>query len=226
MIAPLILLGLVPVSRMYLGAHSANQVMQGLLNGLGFLVLYRYVIRELLSQYLSSFLKRTHTLAIISGTIITHILCIIVPMITYKIKVSYSISLDDVSNIVHNCKTPESSIKSLNSSLLLMASLANLMFGFVYGLYSVREYYGYYFGNWRYKNTGSVWVRIVKIGIDIGLIGGPIAVFGFCGLFVFSRYEIQYIFVCLGFLIGGYLYIGQSARILSKLKIIQIINSK
>jgi len=42
---------LIPISRMYLGAHSANQVVMGLLLGLIFCVLYHYFFQRILYNY-------------------------------------------------------------------------------------------------------------------------------------------------------------------------------
>ena len=48
-ILPLFVIGvMVPVSRMYLGVHSANQIMFGLTLGFLFLVLFKFVYQKAL----------------------------------------------------------------------------------------------------------------------------------------------------------------------------------
>lgn len=48
---------LMPLSRMYLGAHSLNQVLEGVLLGLGMCLLYITSLKSLIFKYLSNFNK-------------------------------------------------------------------------------------------------------------------------------------------------------------------------
>lgn len=49
--------GLMPISRMYLGAHSLNQVLEGVLLGLAMSLLYVLVLRGVIGRYLLEFNK-------------------------------------------------------------------------------------------------------------------------------------------------------------------------
>ena len=54
---PAILAVIVPLSRMYLGAHSANQVFQGIVNSFALLVIYRFGLHDFLTDWTYCFLK-------------------------------------------------------------------------------------------------------------------------------------------------------------------------
>jgi membrane-associated phospholipid phosphatase len=47
----------VPLSRLYLGSHSLNQVVYGLFNSLCFLVLYRYILQKSIYKLFVKFLQ-------------------------------------------------------------------------------------------------------------------------------------------------------------------------
>jgi membrane-associated phospholipid phosphatase len=71
---------LVPISRMYLGAHSLNQVLQGLVLGLAMCLLYVIKLKEIISNFLKEFYQRNlWKVAIIVG----HIMYII-PFIAHR----------------------------------------------------------------------------------------------------------------------------------------------
>jgi membrane-associated phospholipid phosphatase len=58
MIIPIFMGLLIPQSRMYLGAHSSNQVIMGLLIGLCMLVLYRVYLQAKIYHIIHSLLRR------------------------------------------------------------------------------------------------------------------------------------------------------------------------
>ncbi len=65
---------LMPLSRMYLGAHSLNQVLEGVLLGLGMCLLYIIILKSLIFKFLSEF-NKTMTWKYVIGVL--HILYII-----------------------------------------------------------------------------------------------------------------------------------------------------
>lgn len=46
---------LVPISRMYLGAHSLNQVLEGLIFGIFFCLLYVLGLKHIINKFLTEF---------------------------------------------------------------------------------------------------------------------------------------------------------------------------
>ena len=81
----------VPWSRMYLGSHSADQLLNGLLYSFGFLVLYRYYFRRqifrLLKSLLSPNIQRKKLKYLVLASI--HLLFIIPPLILYQINMNF-----------------------------------------------------------------------------------------------------------------------------------------
>ena len=85
---PLLFLGvMVPVSRMYLGVHSANQILFGLTLGFIFLVLYKYVFQKALYEFYWSMLLGHNRLKVIKviGVIVFNLIVLAIPIIFYQI---------------------------------------------------------------------------------------------------------------------------------------------
>ena len=82
---PLVAIVLVPISRMYLGAHSGNQVLMGLTFGLGMCVLYRYVFQRWLYWLYEKLLSKIYRIRTMLWLIPVNLLFIAAPLIIFGI---------------------------------------------------------------------------------------------------------------------------------------------
>lgn len=76
---------MVPLSRMYLGVHSANQILFGLVLGQIFLVLYKYIYQKHLYYLYWSLLMKHHKYKKLIIAIIFHVLGFMIPVVFYKV---------------------------------------------------------------------------------------------------------------------------------------------
>lgn len=76
---------MIPVSRMYLGVHSANQILIGLAYGFIFLIAYRYFYQKVLYNFFWDLLVRTKNKIQIAIIILLNIIVIVIPIIFYQI---------------------------------------------------------------------------------------------------------------------------------------------
>ena len=76
---------MVPLSRMYLGVHSANQILIGLALGMIFLVAYRYVYQKALYRFFWDLLVTKKNQLKIVLILICHALVIIIPILFFII---------------------------------------------------------------------------------------------------------------------------------------------
>lgn len=77
---------LVPFSRMYLGAHSGNQVFFGLLMGISMTVLYRFSIQKHLYNLFQYLIRKSVDSGKLKAFVLilfTQILIVVIPMIIY-----------------------------------------------------------------------------------------------------------------------------------------------
>ena len=84
--------GLIPTSRMYLGVHSADQILTGLALSFCFLVLYRFTFQKLLFQYLKNCaFSKKNRIPLVLITVILHLLLLAIPLILYVINTTTNI---------------------------------------------------------------------------------------------------------------------------------------
>jgi undecaprenyl-diphosphatase len=81
----LLFMVMIPISRMYLGVHSLNQILFGLSMGTVFLVLFKYVYQRALYELFWKFLLGEKRKIKFVGVFILHILTIVIPIIFYQI---------------------------------------------------------------------------------------------------------------------------------------------
>ena len=80
----LILTGvLVPLSRLYLGSHSSDQIVSGVLHSLAMLLLYRYYFQEKMFKLMTNCLKGNSRVAIFILNTIFLILSMAAPLALY-----------------------------------------------------------------------------------------------------------------------------------------------
>lgn len=79
---------LVPLSRLYLGAHSADQVVLGLLFDLCFVILYRYKLQEWGYKVLECLLVRRKSIFELFLILSSLLACLIVPYVAFNIRLA------------------------------------------------------------------------------------------------------------------------------------------
>lgn len=73
----------VPLSRMYLGAHSADQIVLGLFVGLAFTVLYRFVYQKMIYTYFWMLISEIPNILVIILTVLTELIVYIIAVVFY-----------------------------------------------------------------------------------------------------------------------------------------------
>lgn len=79
---------LMVISRMYLGAHSLDQVVYGSVIGLSFLIIYRYWLQSLLYRTVTDILNKKHVQLYTIITSALWILFLFAPIVTYHSNVT------------------------------------------------------------------------------------------------------------------------------------------
>lgn len=106
---PLIVLGaMVPLSRMYLGVHSLNQILFGLSLGFVSLIMFKYIYQKALYElYWEMLMKNTGNKTIkIAGIVILNILCLLIPIMFFELNVENRPMLEkDIQNLNFRCGT-------------------------------------------------------------------------------------------------------------------------
>ena len=153
---PLILFCImVPLSRMYLGVHSANQILFGLSLGMACLLLFKYVYQEALySLYWEFLLKNARRKYLkIGGMAILHVFCISTPILFYLLNAQYRpMNQIDINNLNRWCGTNKTGL-SVQQHILNLNSLGSIVFGLMYGFLLLSDTDGfrrYMLGLWKY----------------------------------------------------------------------------
>lgn len=170
MLLPIAMGVLVPQSRMYLGAHSSNQVILGLLLGIGWQVIYRYFLFKKLYQ-LVNYLILNKNVGVLLGLIAVNLTFLAIPLTIYQQHLSdpfpesYLSTLSKQCPSLHTVPTP----LSLMSRNFLSTTIINIVFGMLMGIWlSDESSYRFLYGQWRYYNPRS-WLknRILRVIIEI-----------------------------------------------------------
>lgn len=145
----------VPVSRLYLGAHSTNQVLLGMLIELAFLVIYRYKMQEVLYNLLNKLIRRKHASQIVY-ILLVYLLVLIVPYVAYQIRARNPTGQPFIGNMLIGC--PKSKTRTglqMLTQTFSVAGFVGIVFGILVGIFlSERENYRYLYGQWRYFRMG------------------------------------------------------------------------
>ena len=97
---------MIPVSRMYLGVHSANQIMIGLTVGLIFVTAYRYVYQKALYRFFWDLLVKTKNTLRIALIVICNVVVVIIPIIFFIINsTERPMEKKDIDNLNKRCGT-------------------------------------------------------------------------------------------------------------------------
>jgi len=74
-----------PLSRMYLGSHSGDQILYGLFNSVAVMVLYRYVLQRKVYKLMKNALQGRHFRLILIFNTIVYLAALAVAIIFYEI---------------------------------------------------------------------------------------------------------------------------------------------
>lgn len=97
---------MIPVSRMYLGVHSANQILIGLTFGFAFLIAYRYFYQKVLYEFFWDLLVKTKNRIRIALIVLLNVIVIIIPIIFYEINAKERpMAEKDINNLNLRCGT-------------------------------------------------------------------------------------------------------------------------
>lgn len=80
---------LMPISRMYLGLHSSDQVLHGIVYGFSFLLMYKYVLQKYTYKLYMEFLSGPLKPVKVALVVFCHAATIVVPIIIFNYNVRY-----------------------------------------------------------------------------------------------------------------------------------------
>jgi membrane-associated phospholipid phosphatase len=221
LLIPVILALIVPLSRMYLGAHSANQVLQGIVNCFAMLVIYRYGMHNFIRDWVNCFLKLSKRFKhYLECTILAHVVILIIPMLCYVYNRTYTLPAHEIQNIIDKCNVSGEVTEKIDEKLMLMSCLIHLVFGLLYGISRMGTNFRFYFGLWRYTPDGSLMKkRVQKVLLGDLLFMLPALLGWMLAKFIVNPY-IQYIVMSFGMLSAGYIYSAFAALWMVKYDII------
>lgn len=150
------LLGLtVPISRLYLGAHSTNQVLLGMLIELTCLVLYRYKLQAVLYNIANNLIRRKN-IGQLFLILFGYALALFFPYLVYQLRAQNPTGQPFIGNMLIGC--PHSKARTglqMLTKTFEVSGFVGLVFGVLLALYlSKRENYRYLYGQWRYIVPG------------------------------------------------------------------------
>lgn len=143
----------VPFSRMYLGAHSGNQVFFGVLMGVAMVAMYRFSLQRLLYRMFESLIRplspvsqrvKPLLFALLAQTLFT-----LLPILIYL----NAPTEDSEYILILNEKCPDRITTSigLNGGILFTSILISFLFGLIYGLIMSGESTMFYlYGKWEF----------------------------------------------------------------------------
>ena len=217
LIISFLLVILVPISRMYLGAHSLNQVLEGLVLGACSSLLFRLGLKDMLHRFLVEFNhKKIWKVMIIS----LHIL-ILIPFLMHM---DEELPEKQLENIHEKC------LKSINEPrlnqlmLVLNALMVNVLTGVAMGYEQlVKSPIGAFYlsGRWRIDSKyGKKLSKVLFFLVETGFLLSGLLVAAVCFKLV-PHFLVAYAGVSVGGIVSGYVYTTKTAAFLNKHGIIK-----
>jgi hypothetical protein len=147
------ILGLsVPISRLYLGAQSSNQVVLGMILELSFLFLYRYKLHEIIYNGLNNLIRRKNIGQLIL-IIFVYVLVLFIPLAVYQLRMPNPTGQTFRDNMLIGC--PKSKTRTglqMLTKTFEGCGLISLIFGFALAIWiSNIDIYKYLYDRWRYS---------------------------------------------------------------------------
>lgn len=194
---------MVPISRMYLGVHSANQILFGLLLGQIFLILYKYFYQRYLYYLYWGLLMKHKKWKKLGISIFIHIIGLILPIVFYTINVSQRpISQSDIDNLNKKCEINTTGLDT-QGHMLTSCSHQSFFFGILYGFVLLMDtpgYRKYLLGLWAYESWKNV---ILKIGVYFVCAVLPMSVFQAIGKYGATEPIAKYLLYSAGSMMFG-----------------------
>lgn len=194
---------MVPISRMYLGVHSANQILFGLVLGLIFLILYKYVYQRYLYYLYWSLLMNHKKWQKLTIAIIIHIFSFIVPIVFYNINLSERpVPAKHIENLNKKCGISMTG-EQVQGHMLTSCWHHNFFFGIFYGFVLLMDtpgYRKYLLGLWAYESWKNV---ILKLGIYLVCAVLPMLIFQAIGKFGTKDSVLTYWLFSMGAMMFG-----------------------
>ena len=100
-------------------------------------------------------------------------------------------------------------MSGLNNMMLMAASILNLAFGVLYGIYDSEKMSKFYTGDWNISTHRKRRIAAKSI-IDLLLLLLPLSLIYIYGLLHIKQVLLQYSVVCLALTLSGYLYMRLS----------------
>lgn len=122
-------------SRMYLGAHSADQVLLGLLLGFGWLVLYRYGLQASIYKFINHLIRYKSNISL-AFLCLAHFICFIIPIIGYEVR-TRNLSVN-VYGITIGCPEKAGLVTGLSilTKNFISCSIVNIIFGMLFAVWA------------------------------------------------------------------------------------------
>jgi hypothetical protein len=152
MVLPVLMGVLVPLSRLYLGAHSSNQVILGLLLGIGWQVIYRYYLMKKLYDLFNYLIANKNTTHLILIFVI-NILLLAIPLVIYQYHLPDPFPQQYLNNLSKQCPKLHSipTATHVMEKNFLSTTIINVVFGILIGVWTTGDQaYRYLYGQWRY----------------------------------------------------------------------------
>jgi hypothetical protein len=189
----LIILGfIVPISRMYLGVHSANQIIIGMTIGVIFLTMYRFKLQETLYNLYCTFLTKSTNLFYLFFVVLSQLICTAIPIIVFQINIdNRPMEIRDLENLNLACGTSLTGLQ-VQGKMLTSCSIIGLVFGIIYGFLicnNARDVW-FFSGKWEYKSKKACFFHNVALAISAGL---PALIFTLALPYVISNEIVKFI---------------------------------
>ena len=214
---------MVPISRMYLGVHSANQILFGLSLGFCFLVLYKYIYQKALYELYWEMVLGPMKLVKILGIVLLNLIVIAIPMIFFQVNADQRPMLDkDLINLNLRCGTKLTGLE-IQEHMLTACAIGCVAFGLLYGfilLSNQRQYKKYILGLWVHESKLKI---ALKIFVYVICAGVPALFFLALSKFVVSGSFAKYFLNVIGFTFAGLGLSYFAPMLTKKLKIMGIL---
>ena len=164
------------MSRMYLGAHSLDQIVFGGMLGLCFLIYYKFFLQELLYKTIINILNNRHRQFYFMANTIIAVIFLTLPIIVYVISLQNRAPVDAIllNNIEIGCG------KVLTSDYLLSKNLMGNVLGFIavgmfYGLLMLNNEHNqdvlYLTGRWHFREGKFAFYLLFALLVVAGIPG-------------------------------------------------------